>query len=77
MFSKLSMSLNSRSTNNEEISTNIGYLNTELYGSTDTSVVDTFKANARAFGIAVNSLTNNTLMSIVLKSEEDISTAGE
>lgn len=77
MINKLSMALNSRNTNNEEISTNVGYLNAALYGSTDTTAVDTFKTDARAFGVALNSLTNNTLMSIVLKSEEDISTAGE
>lgn len=77
MVSKLSMTLNSRTTNNDEITTNIGYLNAALYGSTDTTVVNTFKTDARAFGIALNGLTNNTLMSIVLKSEEDISTAGE
>ena len=74
---KLSMTLETRTTNNESKSINVGYMNPELYGSTDSAVVETFKTNALSFARSLNSLTNNTLMKVTLKSEEDISTAGE
>ncbi len=74
---KVSMTLETRDANLKSNSTTIGYLNTELYGSSDAAVVSAFKENCRNFARALNGLTNNTLLNIILKSEEKITTGGE
>lgn len=74
---KVSMSLNMRTQNLKSNSVTVGYLNTELYNSSDPAVVSAFKDNCRQLGRNLAGLTNNTLLNIVLKTEEDITTGGE
>jgi len=76
-MNKLSMTLNVRDQNLVPSTITIGYLNQERYDTTDTAAATAFRDDCRSFARALNGLTNNTLLNIILKSEEDITTGGE
>lgn len=77
MLTKASLILNCHDQNGLDVKQSITNINTEKLTVTDTSVVESFKQDCKEFGVALNGLTTNTLISITIESVDDITSAGE
>lgn len=74
-ISKVSLILNCRDQDGDDIKTTVGYINPAIYNGTDEEVTAK-KSALRTLAVGLNNLTSNTLDTVTLETLEDITTAG-